>query len=113
VTGRQQVDALARDWSEHCRRVWYGSNLADYLNHPAYRQLAGLGHDALPRIMELYEVDDLPWEFVLEAIAGIRLIEDRSTDSTTEIKKRWLEWWAREVRNRAATALERKPAPFA
>jgi hypothetical protein len=87
--------------------------LADYLNHPAYHQLAGLGHDALPRIMELYEGDDLPWEFVLEAITGIRLIEDRNAYSPTEIKKRWLEWWEGQGPNRDATALERNPAPSA
>src|SRR5262249_23793903 len=92
-----KVDALAAEWGEHCHRMCFPSNLSHYLDHAAFRQLTALGPDAVPSMMEHYRGDDLPWEFVLQEITGIRMIDDPNAYNPTEIKRRWFDWWATQV----------------
>jgi hypothetical protein len=46
--------------------------------------------------MKRYQTDDLPWEFVLDEITGLHMIEDRNHFSPPEVKKRWFDWWERQ-----------------
>src|SRR5262245_43368789 len=110
-TTKDKVDALAAEWAEHCRRVWFSSNLSRYLDHPAFRQLVALGPDALPHVQAHYQADDLPWEFVLQEITGVRMIEDPNAYSPPEAKSRWLEWWAAQPQNGDAASRPRKVTP--
>ena len=61
---------------------------------PNYRALVELCTEAVPFIMEHYSTDQLPWEYVLEEIAGIRMMEDPGAHNPLAVKQRWLEWWA-------------------
>ena len=99
---KEKVDTLAAEWADHCRRTWFSSNLAHYLDHPAYRELVALGPDALPSIVEHYRGDDLPWEFMLQEITGIRMM-DPGAYNPAEVRRRWLEWWAGQGQNGAAS----------
>ena len=107
----EKVAALAGEWAEHCRGAWFSSNLSRYLDHPAYRQLAALGPEALPFIMEHYRADDLPWEFVLQEITGLRMMDDPGAYNPTEVKRRWLEWWAGRSQHGNGAALGERPVP--
>ena len=96
----EQFDALAQQWSAHCRSVALSSNMNDYLNTGAYRELVNLGTPAIPYIMERYRINDLPWGFLLDDITGLHMIEDRNHFSPSEVKKRWLDWWDAQKRAR-------------
>jgi hypothetical protein len=107
---RATVDALAAEWAKHCQQTWFSSNLSHYLDHRAYRELSALGPEALPFIMEHYRADDLPWEFVLQEITGLRFIEDPNAYNPTEVKSRWLEWWAQQGQDAEALSRGTRPA---
>lgn len=87
---------LAKEWTEHCQAVMFSSNIYDYLNHPAYRQLVKLGRPAIPYIIEKYREDDLPWGFVLDEITGLKVIQDPNHFSPLEVKRFWMEWWKKQ-----------------
>jgi hypothetical protein len=84
---------LADQWAEYCQSIMLSSNIDDYLKHPAYAKLVALGKPAIPYIMQRYQTDDLPWEFVLDDITGFMWIKDHHRFSPKLLKKRWLEWW--------------------
>ena len=94
----ERFNALAEQWSKHCRSVALSSNINDYLNTSSYHELVKLGTPAIPYIMERYRADNLPWEFVLDEITGLHMIQDRNDFSPPEIKKRWFAWWANQKR---------------
>lgn len=89
----QQFQPLADAWARHCHNARFSSQLRDYLDHPAYRQLIALGPAAIPYIMERYKFDNLPWGFVLREITGIPVIADPDDFSPTDVKHTWLRWW--------------------
>ena len=93
-----QFNALAQQWGEHCKNVALSSNINDYLNAPSYRGLVDLGPSAIPYIMDRYRtgMDTLPWEFVLDEITGLHMIQDRNHFSPPKIKKWWIEWWDKQ-----------------
>lgn len=94
---REEFRRLQEQWATHCLKVSMSSTMADYLDHPAYRGLVALGPQAVPLIMERYEKDDLtPWEFVLQEITGVRLIEDPNDFSPPEVKQRRIAWWQKQ-----------------
>jgi hypothetical protein len=90
---RAEFDALADEWERHRQKIWYSSNIRDYLDHPAVRKLVGLGRPAIPLIIERYKKDQLPWGFVLQEITGVKIIEDPNRFNPDEVKRRWVEWW--------------------
>ena len=92
----EQLQQLASEWQRHCQRVSFSSNTGEYLSHPAYRKLIELGPAAVPLIMERYQTDGLPWEFVLRELTGVRLSDDSGFLSGAEVQRRRLEWWAKE-----------------
>jgi hypothetical protein len=92
-----KFQAEAEEWARHCRGVSLSSDLSDYCNHPAYRELVGLGPAAVPLIMERYPGDPLlPWELVLQEITGVRMVEDFGAYDPSEARRRWERWWEGE-----------------
>src|ERR1700730_13660179 len=87
-----KFQSLAAQWAEHCRRVAFSSNMADYLNHPSYRGLVELGPPALPLIIQRYRTDDLHWGFVLQDITGVVMADPAGSFCLAEIRARWLAW---------------------
>ncbi len=92
----QQFKALAGQWEEHRQSVMFSSKMSDYLNHPAYHELVKLGSPAIPYIIERFRTDRLPWGFVLEAITGIKMVEDGGAYKPAEVRQRWIAWWESE-----------------
>ena len=90
----ERLETLAAEWRRHCQRVSFSSNPGDYLNHPAFEQLAGLGDAAVPWIMQRYTSDDVPWEAILERITGVNLQDDPSVFDAVVVQERRLQWWA-------------------
>jgi hypothetical protein len=91
-------NALADEWEAHRRKTILSSSIWDYLNHPAYKKLVGLGRPAIPYIIERYKKDQLPWGFVLQEITGIQIIKDPNSFSPGEVKKQWIDWWETDQR---------------
>ena len=68
---KTKVDALALEWAAHCRRMWFSSNLSDYLDHSSYQALAALGAEALPFMgTAAFAVASLFFSTVLAAFTG-------------------------------------------
>jgi hypothetical protein len=92
--------ALADKWLEWSE--WTGPSLDFFLNRPEYRELVKLGKPAVPLIMELYSKDDFLqtdpryWEFVLDEITGLKIVGDPATFDPKKVRRRYLEWWAKE-----------------
>ncbi len=64
--------------------------MKDHLDYPAYRKL---GYPAIPFIIARYEIDNLPWGFVLQAITGIEIITNPGAFSPPQVKTHWIKWW--------------------
>lgn len=94
-----QFNALANQWADYCRSIAMSSNPDDYLRHPAYQQLIDLGPDIVPQIMARLATEELlPWEPVLEAITGVRFIENPGDYDPQEVLQKRLAWWARSAK---------------
>jgi hypothetical protein len=88
---------LTGEWARHCQRVAFSSNTNDRLDCEAYRGLVALGPTAVPLVMgRLGAGEDLPWEFVLQEVTGIRMIADPDAFDPEEARREWVRWWARE-----------------
>ncbi|QEL15768.1 hypothetical protein [Limnoglobus roseus] len=92
---RAEFDRAADEWQKHCKSVAFSSNINDYLDDPTYKKVVALGTPAIPHIIERYKKDSLPWGFVLQDITGEQFIPDKNKFSPAEVKKKWLEWWAK------------------
>ena len=92
----QRFESLTTEWEKYYDKIWYSSDTRDFLNHPAYHQLIQLGRVIIPYIMERYKKDNLPWEFVLQEITGISMMDDPHSYKPEELKARWLKWWEAE-----------------
>lgn len=98
MTLKDRFEILAKQWSDHCQQMRFSSIMADYLDHPAYRELVDLGTSAIPWIMARWPQDNLPWEFVLQKITGIAMIDDANEFSPPQVRKKWLDWWSEQQR---------------
>ncbi len=108
----EEFRKLRDEWTLHCESVRFSSNMNDYLAHPAFKKLIELGPAAVPLIMERYQRDEMPpWEFVLQEITGVRLIEDPDSFSFPDVKKRRQEWWEKERANYSHLAPPVKGSP--
>ena len=61
--------------------------------HPAYRQIIGMGENALPLIFRRIENDKGPhWFAALEAITNANPVPPQSRGKIRETEELWLEW---------------------
>ncbi len=69
--------------------------MEDRLKHPSFRELVQLGNDAVPLMMKQLadDQDNLPWEFVLQEITGIRFLSDDGQYDFDNARRKRLEWW--------------------
>ncbi len=85
---------LARDWRLHCESVRWSSNLKDYLDCAAYRDLVAAGRAIVPWVMaRMEEGGALPWEFVLREVTDFQAIEDPTSIDFAEANRRRRTWW--------------------
>src|SRR5262245_62516420 len=101
---KEQFEARALEWAEHCSKVRFSSILADYLDHPAYREIVRLGPAVIPWIIEHYRIETLPWGFALQEITGIQMIANPNEFSPSGVRRRWLEWWQEQADGSSSTA---------
>jgi hypothetical protein len=97
-----RFNALADEWVKHCnqRHVMFSASHQDDLDCRAYRELCRLGKPAVPLIMERYkkqaeavvETDFLFWEYLLDEITGLRMVDPDGYD-VRDVQRRYLEWW--------------------
>jgi hypothetical protein len=79
--------ALADRWRKETR---HSSSVNRMAMHPAYQQIVGMGHDALPFILRELEKTRGHWLWALYAINGEDIAPEGSTFD--EAVDAWLEW---------------------
>src|SRR5262249_50226670 len=97
MTIAEQFQQLAAAWTRHCEQMQFSSNPVERLRHPAFRQLIEVGPPVVPLIMARFAADRLvPWEFVLQEVSGVRMIDDPTDFSPEEVRHKRLAWWQKE-----------------
>ena len=117
----------AISWEKHCELNMNSSNREDYLDSPAYRELAKMGPSILPLIFERWKQEEKqkvllaspPWEDLLMKITNLDVLsrQDRSEVLPEELveagiidlkgvrrpeleKELWFQWWEVERKKR-------------
>jgi hypothetical protein len=99
----QKFKENLEEWRKHCLRKINSSNPHDYINCEAYRNIAAIGHPALPLIRKAYETesksfndpDSLNWELhnlVVEIIGEDFKIPDWMKGRIKVIEKYTIKW---------------------
>lgn len=83
---------LAKKWKED---TLYSSSGDEILNHPAYKEILGMGKDALPYILRDLEVEGGHWFHALHAITGVNPYPSEDAGRVKKMREAWLRW-ARE-----------------
>ena len=95
----EKFNRLILDLERHCKNVVYSSNIEDYLNCDAYKEIVNIGEKSLLYIyreMEKRESLELVWAPLMHSIVGEDLvipenIRGKIKDLNSYIK-RWLDW---------------------
>lgn len=86
---RATFRALARRWKDETR---FMSSTTDIAAHPAYRQIIGMGYDALPLIFEDLRNEPNHWFRALKAITGENPIPAEARGKVPKMTQAWLSW---------------------
>lgn len=90
----QKFRELVAQWEEGIR--CYPSN-RDKTEHPAYREIVGMGKDAIPHLLRL--VEDTPrHEFMaaLHEITGENPVREADAGNLRQMASAWIRWGERE-----------------
>ena len=82
-------DALAREWKQDCE---FMSSAAMMSEHPAYREIVGMGMSAVPLILKELEADHDHWFIALHEITGEQPVPQESAGIVAEMCDAWLAW---------------------
>ena len=85
----QRFCELARRWSEEtafCSMSW------QLVEHPAYREILGIGEAAVPWILREMEHGTARWSYALEDITGENPAADAKADNFAQVREAWLAW---------------------
>jgi len=87
VAREDEFRALADQWVE---ATSFSSSIPQMVMHPAYQRVIGLGHSAVPLILQELQTRPAHWFWALKAITG----EDPAADSTSydDGVSAWIDW---------------------
>lgn len=93
---RARFEALARKWKEE--RNPYTSSVAELIDHPAYREIVGMGQVAVPLMLREFQTEAEPdfWFNALRTITGVNPVPKASRGKLDEMARAWVEWGIRE-----------------
>ena len=80
---------LARRWSEET--AFYSMSW-QLVEHPAYREIVGMGEAAVPWILQEMEHGTARWSYALEDITGEDPAADAETGNFAQVREAWLAW---------------------
>jgi hypothetical protein len=88
-TLQERFDALVREWQ---RATWSASSFTEIVGHPAYREIIGMGQEAVPMILRDLESEPKQWGPALSAITGAQPVPKEHAGRIREIARDWLTW---------------------
>ncbi len=86
---RVAFEELALAWSQGTSHL---SSPARLIEHPAYRQIIGLGPAVLPLVLRDLEERGRFWFPVLNAITGENPVPDDAAGDVERMSEAWLQW---------------------
>jgi hypothetical protein len=84
-----RFDALAHEWQ---RATWSASSFTEIVEHRAYRDIIGMGQEAVPLILRDLEREPKQWGPALSAITGAQPVPKEHAGRIKEIARDWLSW---------------------
>lgn len=87
---RREFDELAEEWREDTAML---SSIKKQVEHPAYRQIIGMGQDAIPFIMRELRTQPEHWFVALRQIAGTDPVKPKHRGNVKLMARDWLKWW--------------------
>lgn len=88
-TVEQRFRRLAAAWQE---AVAYQSSTTLRNNHPAYREIIGLGPDVIPLLLRDLEDNHTHWFCALREITGADPIPESAAGNIPKMVEAWLRW---------------------
>ena len=86
---RTRFATLARTWRRETSHLSVVSRMAE---HPAYREIVGMGWAAVPLLLAELQRRPDHWFMALEAITGTDPIPPESYGKVKEMADAWLRW---------------------
>jgi hypothetical protein len=80
---------LVRQWREATLLM---SSITEMATHPAYQQIIGMGHSALPLIFDEMQREPDQWFWALKAITGDDPIRVADRGNLPRMAETWLHW---------------------
>jgi hypothetical protein len=80
---------LARQWKEATLLM---SSITEMATHPAYQQIIGMGHAALPSIFAELRREPDQWFWALKAITGADPVAAADRGKMQAMTEAWLAW---------------------
>jgi|ERR1043165_2041316 hypothetical protein len=80
---------LARQWKEATLLM---SSITEMATHPAYQQIIGMGHAALPWIFAELRREPDQWFWALKAITGVDPVAAADRGNMRALAQAWLAW---------------------
>ncbi len=92
---RQSTDPLTRFYK--LKKEWeaataYLSSIEDIVMHPAYQQIIGMGHTAIPFIIREMKEEPNHWFWALKAITGADPVPPEKRGRIKAMTEEWLFW---------------------
>ena len=91
---RDEFNRLVVEWKTGRRR---GADVAQMTAHPAYRQIVGMGEQAIPLILEELERQADHWFPALHELTGISPVPAESKGNIAKMRQAWLDWGTEEA----------------
>lgn len=89
ASARDEFNRLASEWKSGRRR---GADVAQMIEHPAYRSIVGMGEQAIPLMLEELEHELDHWFPALREVAGTSPIPEESKGNLAKMREAWLQW---------------------
>jgi hypothetical protein len=83
---------LARTWSADTAHL---SSLTELMEHPAYRQIIGLGPPVVPLLLRDLQETGRFWFPALHAITGENPVPDDAAGDVRRMSEAWIVWGRR------------------
>jgi hypothetical protein len=88
-----RFQSLAAEWKAGRGHT---SSISKMCTHPAYQQVIGMGHRAIPLILRELERAPDHWFWALKAIAGVNPVPREERADIRAMAKHWIEWGRKE-----------------
>lgn len=88
---KREFERLAAEWRSATAHL---SSVSAISTHPAYRQIIGMGPQAVPLILASLAQEPAHWFPALRALTGANPVPPESRGALPEMRAAWLAWGA-------------------